>query len=142
MHTEHLRNVHVGWVVAGWLVAVAVTSLLVVVAAGTGFMPSAAGISTGWSLVAVVVGFLVGGLFLGFRSIDAPILHGIAIGIFTLLAWFVINLVVVVFFPDAAWEALPPVLSAGLLLLQMVAAVLGAWAGHTIATHGGPDVTD
>ncbi|MBX6363831.1 MAG: hypothetical protein IRZ00_08185, partial [Gemmatimonadetes bacterium] len=96
----------------------------------------------GWAVLAVAIGFYVGGLFTGFKSLDAPILHGMAVGIFTLVAWFVLNLIVVLAFPAVGWAALTPATTAGLLLLQMAMAVAGAWTGHVIERRGGPKVID
>lgn len=142
MHTEHLQNVHFGWVVAGWLIAAAATSLVLIVLAGLGIL-GPEGLGAFWSIVAVALGFWTGGLFTGFRSIDAPILHGVSIGVFSLIAWFALNVAVVLFFRSpASWQGLPPALTATLLLLQMVAAVAGAWTGHRIALRGGPDLTE
>ncbi|HET9986725.1 MAG TPA: hypothetical protein VFQ38_24320 [Longimicrobiales bacterium] len=141
MRTEHLQNVHLGWVAAGWLVAAAVTCAVFFVLTALGVIEPLASLPVGWSVVAVAIGFYVGGLFTGFNSLDAPILHGIAVGIFTLVVWFVLNVLTVLFFPDAGWAALTPAMTTGLLLLQMVAAVAGAWTGHVIAQRGGPDLT-
>lgn len=142
MRTEHLQNVHLGWVTAGWLIAAAVTSLVVIVLAAMGIVGADGSPGTGWSILAVVVGFYVGGMFTGFRSIDAPILHGIAIGIFSLVAWFVLNAIVSAFMGGSRWAALTPTGTAAVLLLQMAAAVAGAWTAHTIELRGGPDVTE
>ncbi len=142
MRTEHLQNVHLGWVTAGWLIAAAVTSLVVIALAGLGIVAPDGSMSPVWSLVAVVIGFYVGGMFTGFRSPDAPILHGIAIGIFSLVAWLVINLVVSLALPGAGWTGLTPLAAAAALLLQMAAAVAGALSGRAIEVRGGPDVTD
>lgn len=139
MHTEHLQNVHAGWVVAGWLVAFATTSLAFLALAGLGLMGAAGGAETAWEVLAVAAGFFIGGLFAGFRSIDAPILHGIGIGLTTLVAWFLLNVLVPLFLPQADWQALTPAVAAGLLLVQLVAAVGGAWTGHRIAIRGGPE---
>ncbi len=143
MRTEHLQNVHLGWVTAGWLVSAAVTSLVVIALAGLGLVGSdgsAAGAA--WSILAVVIGFFVGGMFTGFRSTEAPILHGIAIGIFSLVAWVIVNIVVSVAFPSAGWASLTPTGTAAALLLQMAAAVAGALTGRAIEERGGPDVTE
>ena len=142
MRTEHLQNVHLGWVTAGWLIAAAVTSLVVIAYAAIGIVGPDGSMGTGWSLLAVLVGFYVGGMFTGFRSIDAPILHGVAIGVFSLVAWLVLNLVVTAIVAGAQWQALTPTGTAAVLLLQMAAAVAGAWTGHTIAVRGGPDLSE
>jgi hypothetical protein len=143
VHTEHLNNVRVGWVVTGWVVAVAVASLtaLVLVALGVLAEPApeevgGAGGEGAWVLLAVVAGFLAGGLFLGFRSIDAPILHGLGMGVVSLVAWLVLNLAAALLFGGAGWPALTPTWSAAVLLLQLAAAVAGAWIGHRLALRG------
>ncbi len=142
MRTEHLQNVHLGWVTAGWLVSAAVTSLVVIALAGLGLLSTDGSASgTAWSVLAVVIGFFVGGMFTGFRSTDAPILHGIAIGIFSLVAWLIINLIASAAFA-AGWAALTPTWTAAALLLQMAAAVAGALTGRAIELRGGPDVTE
>ena len=65
MHTEHLQNVRATRVAAGWLVAIAVTSLAVFVAVGFQLVDAAAQFGTTWSLAAVMVGFFAGGFFAG-----------------------------------------------------------------------------
>ncbi|HEX6939979.1 MAG TPA: hypothetical protein VF158_11250 [Longimicrobiales bacterium] len=140
MHTEHLRNVHPLWVAAGWLVAAATASLITLAFAaleltGPATDPGTAG------LAGVALGFWVGGFFTGFRATRAPILHGIAIGLTSLIAWFLLNLLVFVF-PSLGWEALSPLLTAALLLVQMTAAVAGAWVGHRIALRGGAELRE
>ncbi|HEX7118355.1 MAG TPA: hypothetical protein VF212_06180 [Longimicrobiales bacterium] len=140
MHTEHLQNVHPLWVAAGWLVAIATTSLVALALAALGLIgpatdPGAIGIG------AVALGFWIGGLFTGFRSLRAPILHGITIGLTSIVGWFVLNLLVFVF-PSLRWEALTPLLTAALLLVQMAAAVAGAWVGHRIALRGGAELRE
>jgi hypothetical protein len=142
MRTEHLQNVHLGWVTAGWLIAAAVTSLVVMALAGLGVVAPDGSMAAVWSIVAVIIGFYIGGMFTGFRSPEAPILHGIAIGIFSLVAWLVINAVVSLAFRGAGWAALTPTAAAAGLLLQMAAAVAGALTGRAIELRGGPDVTD
>ncbi len=141
MRTEHLQNVHLGWVTAGWLIAAAVTSLVVIALAGVGIVAPEGSMSAAGSILAVVVGFYVGGMFTGFRSIDAPILHGIAIGIYTLAAWLVLNLVASLV-AGAPWQRLTPTAAAAGLLLQMAAAVAGAWTAHVIELRGGPKISE
>ncbi len=74
MHTEHLNNLHPGWVVGGWLVAVAVTSAVYLAIVGIGLLPAGAGAAVG-VLFAMAVGFYAGGLFVGAaleRRADPP----------------------------------------------------------------------
>src|SRR5687768_10722757 len=92
MHTEHLQNVKPTRVVAAWLVAAAVTSLVALALVSSGVMSEETTASnTWWSIAAVAVGFFAGGLFAGFRAIEAPILHAFGIGLTSLVAWFLLN---------------------------------------------------
>ena len=40
MHYEHISNLHPGWVVGGWLVAVSVAGVVFLVLAGTRILPA------------------------------------------------------------------------------------------------------
>ncbi|MBI4410490.1 MAG: hypothetical protein HY561_12330 [Gemmatimonadetes bacterium] len=139
MHPEHLQNVRPVWVLTGWLVAVAATSLVVLALIGFRIMEGDIGADALWGAAAVAVGFGVGGFFIGFRSIDAPILHAIGVGITSLLAWFLLHVLVDLLFALPEWTALTPGLAAAIMFEQMAAAVLGAWIGHRIAIRGGPE---
>lgn len=141
MHTEHLANVHPGWVAAGWLVSAGAASLVALALAAVGLTgPDPASQSLG-GLAAVALGFWLGGLFTGFRTLRAPILHGIMIGLASIAAWFLLNLLTIPF-PGLRWEALTPALASALLLVQMTAAVAGAWVGHRIALRGGAELRE
>lgn len=133
MQSEHLSNLHPGWIVGGWLIALAVTSAAYLVMVGTGLLPMGAYAAVGVA-IAVAVGFFVGGLFVGLRWSDAPILHGAAITFLSILLWFVGSLG----FPESAnaWAGPTPAVL-GLILLQMVAASAGGWLGRRITTGPG-----
>lgn len=136
MHTEHLRNLHPGWVVGGWLLALAVTSVVFMVGVGLGLIgPERAG--TGVVVPAtVMLGFYAGGLFVGLRWADAPILHGAAITFLSVLVWFVGNLLVPGY---AAGEQLGldrPGFILGMVVLQLVATVAGGWTGRRLVLRG------
>lgn len=142
MHTEHLQNVRASLIAAGWLIALAVTSLLFLALAGAGAVdPNDTESRSGalWALATVGAGFFVGGFVAGFRALHAPILHGLGIGIASLVAWFALNLLVLLLPGGATWEALPPLLSASLLLEQMILAIAGAWIGYRIALRDQPE---
>lgn len=129
MHSEHLTNLHPGWVVGGWLVAVAVTSAAYLAVVGTGLLPQGGGTVLGVA-VALAVGFFAGGLFVGMRWAEAPILHGVAITFLSVLVWFAGSLALpapVASLADTARAVL------GLLLLQLVAAVAGGWTGRKLS---------
>lgn len=131
MHTEHLQNVHPVRVLAGWLVAVAATSALVFGFIVLGFMDDTGGPrETLGAVLAVGLGFLVGGLFTGYRTVEAPILHGIGLGLTSLAAWAILNLAVAVAsFGSGDWSGLDTTAALTVLLTQILAAVAGCWLG-------------
>ncbi len=135
MHTEHLNNLHPGWVVGGWLVAVAVTSAVYLAIVGIGLLPTGSGAVVG-VLFAMAVGFYAGGLFVGVRWSDAPILHAVAITFLSIVVWFLGSLAA----PGSvqAWSgATPSVL--GIILLQFAAAAVGGWMGRRMTTGNGSE---
>jgi hypothetical protein len=129
MHTEHLQNVRPMRVLGGWLVAVAVASFVVFCFVLVGLMGEGAVRDTTWAITAVAVGFLVGGWFTGYRTLEAPILHGVALGLTSLVVWVVLNFVMVIAFRGARWEGLAPDATALVILTQVAAAVVGCWWG-------------
>jgi len=133
MHTEHLRNLHPGWVVGGWLVAIAVTSVVYLTLVGTRLFPLG---ETGVLAVtlAVAVGFFAGGFFVGVRWSNAPALHGAGITLFGVLVWFVGALALPGRF-SLVRESAATVL--GLILVQLAASVAGGMTGRRRVV--GPD---
>lgn len=142
MHTEHLQNVRYGWVIAGWLVAIAVVSIVVFIFEASGFVEGGGPRDALASLIAVIAGFAAGGFFAGFRALEAPILHGIGIGLMSLVAWVVVNLVAATVLDLAGWQSLTPAFAVGLVLVQVVAAVVGALLGYNVATRGKPGLSE
>jgi hypothetical protein len=138
MHTEHLQNVRAGSVLAGWLVAAAVTSLILLTFAAVGLL-DAEGVTGGTlrSVFALAVGFLAGGWFTGLRTVSAPVLHGVAIGLTSLVAWLIVNTVIDLAFPSTErWDALTPTVTTAVLVVQIAAAVVGALVGYNVALRG------
>ena len=142
MHTEHLQNVRYGWVIAGWLVAIAATSLVVFIFEASGFVGETGTQDNIASLVSVLAGFIAGGFFAGFRARRAPVLHGIGIGLTSLVAWVVVNLIASTLLDAVGWSGLTAGLALGLVLLQVVAAIVGALLGYNLATEGKPGLTE
>jgi hypothetical protein len=130
MHTEHLQNVSVVRVIVGWLVSVAVASLVLFALVAIGIVPpDATGTGGVGGLLALAVGFGAGGYVTGFGALRAPILHGVAIGLTSLVAAIGLSVLSAALFPGASWSALPPFLMSALLFTQVAAAVLGALLG-------------
>jgi len=124
MHTEHLQNVRPGTVALGWFIAAAVTSLAVFAMLAVGVISRDGQGSTVWGLVATASGFFAGGWFMGMRAGRAPILHAVAIGLFSLLVWFLVNLLPGEMLDAESWDV-DAAHVAGHILLQIVAAALG-----------------
>lgn len=137
MHSEHIENLHPGWVVGGWLVAVALTSGAFLVLVGLGILGSDTA-GTDFLLPLVVgVGFFGGGLFVGLRWSDAPILHGVAITLVSVVVWFAGELIAARFMePEFASPGESAGFVLGMILLQLVAAVAGGWTGRRMVRRG------
>jgi hypothetical protein len=134
MHTEHLQNVKPVTVLVSWLVAVAVTSLIMLALVGLNLI-DANSPSTRAAMAAVAFGFIVGGAFAGMRSAQAPILHGIAIGLFSLVAWFVLGLFSAALFNGTSWD-LTRDLTITALMVQIICSIVGARLGYRYAMKG------
>ena len=134
MHTEHLQNVRPVTVVAAWLIAIAVTSLIMLALIGLQLV-EASGPSTRAALLALAIGFIAGGAFAGMRSAQAPILHGVAMGLFSLIAWFVLDIVSQSLLNGSTWE-LTMDLTITALIVQFVASIVGARFGYRFALRG------
>ena len=143
MHSEHLQNVTAGRVLAGWLVAAAITSLAALALISMGLLTedSTPG-NTWWSVVAVLIGFFAGGFFAGFRAIQAPILHAAGMGVMSLIVWFGLNALAAVVFRSWEWPSLTAEMTVALLLAQLVAAVVGALLGYNMALRGEPGLSE
>jgi hypothetical protein len=143
MHSEHLQNVGTGRVVAGWLVAVAVASLMALAFLSIGLLQDeTTATNTWWSMVAISIGFFAGGFFAGFRAIQAPILHAVGIGLTSLVAWFLLNSAASLLYRGWGWPVLTPQFAVALLLVQFAAAMVGGLLGYNIALRGKPGLRE
>jgi hypothetical protein len=135
MQTEHLSNLHPGWIAGGWLIAVAVTSAAYLALVGAGLLPQGTSAAFGVA-AAMAAGFFVGGLFVGLRWSDAPILHGAAITLLSVLVWFVGSLTLPG--PLESWSGPTPAVL-GLILVQLAASSAGGWVGRRMALGPAPE---
>jgi len=129
MHTEHLQNVRWRLVVTGWAIGIALASLLMMIIVGFNLVDADSSLGTRIAIGAVALGFFAGGLFAGLRGVQAPILHGTFIGLLSLFAWFFLNVLAAIAFPDFGWQALTPTLALAIVIVMIVSAILGARAG-------------
>jgi len=126
---ESIRSVRPSWVAFGWFVAAAITSLVLLAMDAFGMMTGEERTESLWVAVALVVGFTLSGFLVGTRVVAAPVLHGVAIGVFSLVAWVAINLFVGEPTGETTWRDLDARTLGGLLVLQAVAAVVGTRLG-------------
>jgi hypothetical protein len=131
MQSEHLTNLHAGWVIGGWGIAACVTAALYLGSIGLGLVQPGAGAGI-WISVSMAVGFFSGGLVVGMRWTDAPVLHGAAITLFSVLVWFLVSLAG----QSGGVESVQLVL--GLVLLQLTASCTGGWMGRRVSLGGTP----
>ena len=134
MQTEHLQNVRPITVIASWLVAIAVTSLLMLALVGLNLVDAEAP-STRLAMISLALGFIAGGAFAGLRAAQAPILHGVAMGMFSLLAWFVLGLLAHSLLGEGRWDITRD-LTITALIVQIVSSIIGARLGFRFATRG------
>lgn len=130
MRTERIRNLRPSWIAFGWFIAAAVAALLLLALVALGILSAdtTAG-EPGWIAVALMIGFMVGGFFTGFRTRAAPVLHGVGIGLFSLVVWLLANLIAGEATGWTAWRGVPTTQALALVFLQAVAAVVGARIG-------------
>lgn len=118
------------WILFGWFIAVAVVGLVLLGLVALGVLQGQAPSNEPfWIAGALGLGFLAGGFVVGSRAGDAPVLHGLGIGLCSVLAWLALNL----FFGEptgqTAWSELDAGSVVALLVLQTVAAIVGARLG-------------
>lgn len=141
MHTEHLQNVGIGRVGAGWLVAIAVTSLVVFVFEASGLGTVEGPANTAATIVSVVVGFAAGGFFTGFLARRAPILHGVGVGLVSVVVWVLIDAVAAAFARGYTSD-MGVTLAIGIVMAMIAAAIVGALIGYNLALRGRPGLSE
>ncbi len=132
MDSERFDDLRPSWIAFGWFIAAAVSALVLLALVALGILGAETGATSGdvWVAVALLIGFITGGFFAGVRVGRAPILHGLGIGLFSLVIWLLSNFLFADPTEPNAWYALPFGVAAGLLLLQTVAAIVGARMGR------------
>lgn len=130
---ESVRSVRPTWIAFGWFIAVAVTSLLLFVLTVLDLLQPEAPTEGIGVAVSIMVGFLAAGFFVGTRVNAAPVLHGTAMGLLSVVAWLALNVFVGEAMGGAAWDSIPGGVAAALMALQIAAAVVGARAGVRFA---------
>ena len=130
---ESVRSVRPGWIGFGWFIAVALTSLMIFVLTVLGFIQPDAPTEGMGVAITLMAGFLIAGFFVGTRVNAAPVLHGVGMGLLSVLVWLLLNLFVGEGFDSGAWDVVSTGVGASLLALQTAAAVVGTRAGVRFA---------
>lgn len=136
MHTEHLQRVRIGVVALAWFIGVCVASAIVFVVVALDLVAADSTIADRVEMSAIALGFFAAGMYAGLRAREAPILHGVFIALFSMVVWFVFNVLSALLSQDSEWTALTPNFTVGLMLIQVGAAVLGARWGYRAAVKG------
>jgi len=132
MNEPLLDGVRPSWIAFGWFISAAVTAVIIfafLVLGVFGLFRIDGPDEFIWFAVSIAVGFGVGGYFAGWRAGVHPFLHGIGIGLFSIVVWILANLLSALVFGGWDWDAISLVATIFLLALQIVFASLGAWAG-------------
>jgi hypothetical protein len=124
-----LAGLRPGWIPFGWFVCAAISSVVLFGFIALGLVSGDPEGADPWVAAALVTGFFFGGLFVGTRVAAAPVLHGLAIGAFTLVVWLVANLLLGEPTDQTAWAGPGAVAVAALMVLHTTAAVVGARIG-------------
>jgi hypothetical protein len=127
---------HPTWIAFGWFIAAALTSLFIIALEALGVVGNNAADEATWAALALFAGFLIAGYFVGARVARAPVIYGIAMGLFSVVAWLALNLVLGEPTGSTSWRSLDVGTTIGLLLLQAIAAVVGVWLGVRSLTRG------
>jgi ABC-type multidrug transport system permease subunit len=129
MHTEHLQNVRPSWVAFGWFIGAAMTAFLLFALIAVGLVDASGEGGSFWVLLALFAGYVAGGYLTGARVGLAPILHAVGIGLFSVVVWFLANLVFGEPLGADTWGGLAPEFTAGVVILQIFSAAVGARLG-------------
>lgn len=130
---ESVRSLRPAWIGFGWFIAAALTSLLIFVLTVLDIIqPDAPTEGIGVAL-SLMVGFLLAGFFVGTRVNAAPVLHGIGMGLLSLVVWLVLNLFAGEGLGGSAWATVSAGVAVSLLALQTAAAIVGTRAGVRFA---------
>lgn len=125
----NLSAVRPSWIAFGWFIAACITGLGLLTLISLGIADGESMGGDPWVAAALTVGFLLGGFFVGVRVGGEALVHGLGMGLFSLLVWVGVNLFLGEPTDQTAWSDMGVATVAMLLLLQAVAAVVGVRMG-------------
>jgi hypothetical protein len=124
-----IREIRPSWIAFGWFLALAVTGLVLLALFAFGVIDAGPDANPVWIAAAILVGFVAGGFLTGMRTGSAPIVHGIGIGLFSIVAWVLVNLFAGEPTGSTTWNVMSLSSAVALLFLATAAAVVGTRAG-------------
>lgn len=127
--SESFRSLRPSWIAFGWFIAAALTAGILLGLTVAGILGEDAAGERVWVAVALALGFAVAGFYVGTRVNAAPILHGLGMGLFSLVVWLGLNLFLGEPTGGAAWNAIPRDAAGGLVFLLTSASVVGTRQG-------------
>jgi hypothetical protein len=127
--TESLARLRPSWIAFGWFIAAAVTSLILLSLVAVGIVTDDPQTEGTWVALAFLLGFAMAGFFVGVRAGTSPILHGVGMGLFSLVVFLAVNLLAGEPTGETAWRAISTATALWLILLQTVASIVGTRAG-------------
>jgi FtsH-binding integral membrane protein len=132
----NISAIRPSWIAFGWFIAACVTGLGLLALISLGIADGESIGGDPWVAATLAVGFLIGGFFVGVRVGDEALIHGLGMGLFSLIVWFAANLLLGEPTDQTAWSELGAATVIMLLLLQAAAAVVGVRMGVRWAARG------
>lgn len=135
----NLSAVRPSWIAFGWFIAACITGLGLLALISLGIADGQSVGGDPWVAATLTVGFLLGGFFVGVRVGGEALVHGLGMGLFSVLVWIAANLFLGEPTDQTAWSELGAATVTMLLMLQAVAAVVGVrmgvrWASRAVTS--------
>lgn len=135
--SESVSNVRPSWIGLGWFIGAALTSFIIFVLIVLGLIQANAPTEGMGVSLALLTGFVIGGFVTGMRVKAAPFLHGLGMGVLSIIVWVVINLLAGEAVAGSGWSTISVARMAAMLVLQTASSIVGARAGVRFANRAG-----
>jgi hypothetical protein len=126
---ESLRDVRPTWVAFGWFIGFALAAAGVLALTAADMMRPETDAENFWITVSLALGFGLAGFIVGVRVRAAPLLHGLGMGLFSLVVWLFLNLFIGEPMGDTAWQSMSLRSGIMLMVLHTAAAMVGVRMG-------------
>jgi hypothetical protein len=126
---ESLREVRPTWVAFGWFIGFALAAVGVLALTAADLIRPDTDAENFWISVSLALGFGLAGFIVGVRVRAAPLLHGLGMGLFSLVVWLLLNLFVGEPTGSTAWSVMSFGSGFMLVVLHTAAAMIGVRMG-------------